>query len=368
MAGQIVVPNSTEVVLPPRLDELEAHLDDLAAATANDDDNDTTTAAAARRRTATPDAELFEQVQLHLTDAACLRLLPDLLPPLTQILTASDANLDIAPITNLLTRLTRPLSFAAVLALVPVASLIACLDSPAEPTNALGLALLTKAAPVPAALAAHPLLVRALLRAWLASPSALIGDGIGRLLAAALRADCRWGAGDAAEAEVGSGVLWRAIFDDPVALRAITDPTLSPAPPSAASPRQRTLAQDRLLRLLPRLAVLDLPYIARRGGGLLRAAALDMVVGDGEEDAVMRACLCDFFVELVCVMRRSRWAGQPEWIEVVRAVVQEGARRWANVLEAVRRVPSMVVAEEEDGEGMAEWVAFLLDRPLSAPL
>ena len=72
--------------------------------------------------------------------------------------------------------------------------------------------------------------------------------------------------------------------------------------------RQRSLAQGRLLRLLPLLAVLDLNILSRSHfpdaeraygaseKGLLHFAAIDMV---DQEDVLMHVTLLEFFGELV---------------------------------------------------------------------
>ena len=115
----------------------------------------------------------------------------------------------------------------------------------------------------------------------------------------------------------GQGLLWRRIFQD----REIYEMIFSlcsfeaiGAGEGRLDERQKSLAQARLLRVLPRLAALDFhtishtsfPDIEARYGlqqgeqGILWFAAADMV--NKEEDMLMHITVIDFFAEFLEVM------------------------------------------------------------------
>jgi hypothetical protein len=113
----------------------------------------------------------------------------------------------------------------------------------------------------------------------------------------------------------GQGLLWRRIFQD----REIYDLLFSLCSfhtigtgSGQLDERQKSLAQARLLRVLPRLAVLDFQTITRSHfpeiegrykideHGLLYFAAVDMV--NKEEDMLMHITVIDFFAEFLDVM------------------------------------------------------------------
>jgi hypothetical protein len=164
------------------------------------------------------------------------------------------------------------------------------------------------------------------LRTWLSTPHVEVGEKATKVLGDLLEVDCdrRSSAGIdtkmnglqlASNIPPGQGLLWRRIFQD----REIYDLLFSLCSfhtigtgEGQLDTRQKSLAQARLLRVLPRLAVLDFqtithsqfPEIEERYGvdeqGVLYFAAVDMV--NKEEDMLMHITVIDFFAEFLEVM------------------------------------------------------------------
>ncbi|KFZ04201.1 hypothetical protein V502_10329, partial [Pseudogymnoascus sp. VKM F-4520 (FW-2644)] len=193
------------------------------------------------------------------------------------------------------------------------------------PSGLLALAILEKAPPSAsdtALLATHPALIAQLIRTWLASPAVAVGERATQLLAALLATDCPAPPlqrddgvitfpAPREKAGLGQGLLWRRIFGDKDIYSSIFAMCSAATPEEDADylpERQRSLAQARLLRLLPLLAVLDLSTLSRShfpdaersygtsGKGLLHFAAVEMV---DREDVLMHVTLLEFFGELV---------------------------------------------------------------------
>jgi len=111
----------------------------------------------------------------------------------------------------------------------------------------------------------------------------------------------------------GQGLLWRRIFHDREIYRMIFSLcSFRNGGEAQLDTRQRSLAQARLLRVLPRLAVLDFSTITKSHSpdvekefeveepGVLYFATIDMV--DKEEDMLMHITLIDFFAEFLEMM------------------------------------------------------------------
>jgi len=164
------------------------------------------------------------------------------------------------------------------------------------------------------------------LRTWLSTPHVEVGEKATKALGDLLEVDCdrRISAGISTKMSglqlasgmaPGQGLLWRRIFQD----REIYDMVFSllsfdtrGTGAGQLDERQKSLAQARLLRVLPRLAVLDFHTItrsqfpdveARYGSdehGILYFAAVKMV--DKQEDMLMHITLIDFFAEFLEMM------------------------------------------------------------------
>ncbi|KAK3950562.1 hypothetical protein QBC32DRAFT_326031 [Pseudoneurospora amorphoporcata] len=277
------------------LDDLTAHMDALIA------------------DPSTPlNAKLFDDIELQLTDFNTPPLLTTLLPRLVQILHTTPS--DPTTPASLTTKLLRPLSFSQIVSLAPPESLIQALESPFPAANILAMTILHKAAASPsevAQLADMQKVVKALVRTWLGSSEVGVGEKGGRVMGDLLDVDCeqepparpqrgrgRGATGHALDAgmptwhdmvlrkEKGEGKLWKRVFADEEVYGLLldllagrhedTDVTSTTAGHDGhdghdedaeerrkQKARQLTLAQGRILRILPRLAALDLEKIAR---------------------------------------------------------------------------------------------------------
>ena len=166
------------------------------------------------------------------------------------------------------------------------------------------------------------------MRTWLSTPHVGVGENATKALGDLLEVDCdrQLSAGIdtrmngiqlSSTTPPGQGLLWRRIFQD----REIYELILSLCSfetmgtrEDELDERQKSLAQARLLRVLPRLGVLDFhtishtnfPDIEEQYGlqdgehGLLYFAAVDMV--NKEEDMLMHITLIDFFAEFLEAM------------------------------------------------------------------
>ncbi|TQV90691.1 hypothetical protein IF1G_10643 [Cordyceps javanica] len=378
-----------------RLDELHAHLEELG------------------REPDTPiDARLLDEIELQLTESNIPPLLPTVLVPLTRILRTTTAP-DPEPLLSLTTRLLAPLALGRVLALADAPSVAAALRSPLPGANRLALAIRCKAARAPAdaaLLSTLPELVAALVARWLDAPDVGVGERAGLVLGDVLETDCdvvvaalpddRAGdphppagtnGADGTELVVrqhrhrrrrvpGHGRVWNLIFGSEQIFATIPHLCGSPAsPPSSSSSffsesggavptaRQVSLAQGRLLRLLPRLATLNMSAVSRTafphlvplpqtvaraaGHGLLQWAALAMV---DKSDVLMHLSLIDFFETHVSIMRITDGAA-----DLTRSLVRAATANDEQLKASLRELPDRTV--EEEAEPLRVYIQQLLN-------
>jgi hypothetical protein len=165
-------------------------------------------------------------------------------------------------------------------------------------------------------------------------------------------------------------------------------------PDTAGNPHQLSLAQGRLLRILPRLASLNFVAVARsslptppppahltngshsittngdseqshpppppnnpprQGEGLLHYAALRMV---DPSDVLMHLSLVDFFEALVSLLRVTEHV--PHKVSALRALLAEATARDAALRDALLSLPDRTV--EEESEGLRGWLAEVMPR------
>lgn len=270
-------------------------------------------------------AKLFDEVELQLTETNIPPLIPKLLPNLTRIL--STFQNDPVILASLAIKLLRPIPFTQVLTLASEESLIQALLSPAPSANILGLTVIEKAARSPsdtAILSIMKSVVEAFLRIWLSTPDVEVGLKATKALGDLLDVDCDRrsvttrmnGLEITKQRSAGQGLLWRRIFQDIDIYSLIFELcsfTTTGTGEGQLDERQKSLAQARLLRVLPRLAALDFhtistshfPSIDRKYGlgaeqGLLWFAAAKMV--NKEEDMLMHITVIDFFAEFLEVL------------------------------------------------------------------
>lgn len=167
--------------------------------------------------------------------------------------------------------------------------------------------------------------VEEFLRTWLSTPHVEVGEKATQALGDLLDVDCDRrsittkmnGLEITKNRPAGQGLLWRRIFQDGEIYGLIFELCSFETTGTGVGQldeRQKSLAQARLLRVLPRLSALDFhtvshtnfPDIERQYGipegeqGLLWFAATDMV--NKEEDMLMHITIIDFFAEFLETM------------------------------------------------------------------
>ncbi|KAL2018171.1 hypothetical protein VTK56DRAFT_1196 [Thermocarpiscus australiensis] len=386
------------------LEELDRHLDELI-----------------RDPNLPLNPKLFDDVELQLTDSNIPPLIPRFLPRLTTIL--KQYTQDPAILASLTVKLLGPVSFPQILQLASEEELIQALDSPAPAANILAMTVLHKAAVSPAdtaVLSSMTPLVTAFIRRWLAAPQVEVGQKGGKVLGDLLDIDCELPPPSppphpndstpqtslVLRKAPGQGKLWRLLFGDGAMYTTLLDLCAGRHPATAGSAHQLSLAQGRLLRILPRLAALNFPAVTRSrftaptpvhltngdaathddddyddddandavwstttttttttittspspprpGEGLLQFAALRMVRKD---DLLMHLSLVDFFETFVSLMRVTADAAHK--VETLQAILGEATRGDAVLRDALRSLPDRTV--EEEAEGLRAWLGEVL--------
>ncbi|ETS75829.1 hypothetical protein PFICI_12773 [Pestalotiopsis fici W106-1] len=338
------------------VDELDKHLDQLIA--------DPTLAS---------NIKLFDNVTLQLTEVNIPPLIPRLLPKITEIL--KQYQQDPAILCELAIKLLGPLTFTQVMALASEDAIIQAMRSPAPSANLLAMAVLEKAAQSPgeaAILATLKNIVANFVVQWLSAPQVEVGEKGSKVLGDLLDVDCavRPAQGVSLNGQEivlrrppGQGLVWRRIFHD----RDIYGSILSLSSfgghhhdaEGGLSDHQITLAQGRLLRLLPRLAALDLAAITKtefpdlherftgeveknsNDEGLLQFAGLRMI---NNEDLLMHLSLIDFFETLVSIQRITPFSTYKT--ETLGVLLRQAVSRDPELKSAIISLPERTVPEE----------------------
>ncbi|KAF0638874.1 hypothetical protein FPSE5266_12132 [Fusarium pseudograminearum] len=368
MSGR-VVPQQADSVPVSGLAELHAHLAELHQP---------------GNEQASLNNKLFDDVELQLTPSNIPIIQPTLLPPLMSLLKTTTQ--DPTVVFSLTTKLLSPLSFTQCLSLGGAESIIEALKSPLAGANLLALNILQKAASNARevdALAAQPEVVEELLRTWLSSPDADVGGRSTRVLGSLLETDCDImpetqptttnGVNGAISSETelvkrhipGHASLWRLVIWDHHYLEII----VSLCRPATID-RQATFAQDRLLRIIPRLTalhpramaispfadLLPLPDYADQsiGHGLLQWAALNMV---DTTDVLMHQTLIVFFEAFVSIMRITGESAEKD--AIVRNVVKTAISQDQELKQSLEMLPNRTVQEE--AEPLAKYISRILN-------
>lgn len=386
------------LALESQLDELDAHLDDLL-------------------RQPDPaahfDAALLDRINYQLGPVSYPDLTARFLPRLGLVLkntaeaearaaAATSSSSSAAggnggyppPLIALTTKLLRPLPFTQALALCQPEYLATALASPEAHINGLALAILEKAADAPSdasILADESGLLAALLERWLVSPAVAVGQQGVRLLGDLLDVDCPLAqplfTDDQKQAldirlvarrAPGHGAVWRRLFGDEAlcwhVLQKIETDLLAPDPSSNADEKknkliaaQRSFAQDRLLRLLPRLAILDFAALTHsqaplgpggRSVSLLEFATLHMV--DRHTDPLVHLTWIDYMQKLVGALRVADTARLS--VDTLRRLVREA--KDPQLLDALWTMPdNLVWTPMGEAEDMRNWLRNVAPRP-----
>jgi len=244
-----------------------------------------------------------------------------------------------------------------------------------------------------AILSTMPALVSNYLRRWLVSPHVEVGQKGGIVLGNLLDIDCELppppppsASSDMSQAIVlrkspGQGRLWRRIFLDHDVYRLVLDICSGRNPDTASDDRQLSLAQGRLLRILPRLAALNFHAVSRSEfaspvpshftngaraaevesqrqravDSLLHFAALRMV---DRRDRLMHLSLVDFFEAFVSLMRPGLTEYSAYKVETIRSVLREATAQDADLKKALLSLPDRIVPEEADE--LRRWIREVL--------
>ncbi|KAF7867176.1 hypothetical protein EAF04_005260 [Stromatinia cepivora] len=303
-----------------KLEELEAHLQELV-----------------KSPDVPIDTKLFDAVELQLTEYNISPLIPKLLPTITQILLTTQQ--DPTEIASLSVKLLQPITFPQALKLASEDALILALRSPIPAANILAITIIekaTKSSTDVASLASMRGVVENYIRTWLSSPHVGVGEKATQVLGELLEVDSvrelahiTRGIGNMnidSQRPPGQGALWRRIFQDVEIYEMLFSfcslKTIGNGD-GQLNEMQKTLAQARLLRILPRLATVDFDYLTRSTLGhidreyipqddgelgLLYFAATKMV---DKKDLLMHMTLTIFFLELLDALSTVDWLFGP---------------------------------------------------------
>jgi hypothetical protein len=235
--------------------------------------------------------------------------------------------------------------------------------------------ILHKAARSPgdaAILAAMKDTVTSFLAKWLGAPQVEVGEKGSKVLGDLLDVDSDTrppeglalsGVEIAVRRTPGQGFMWRRIFHDRDVYELIISLCSNGSHHSSAdglTPLQLSLAQGRLLRVLPRLAALNLatltktkfPELHQQFGnptadeGLLQFAALHMI---DKEDVLMHMNLIDFFEALLSIQRITPFSQYK--MDILRTLFREATGRDDVLKKAILSLPERTVPDEADELG-----------------
>lgn len=287
-------------------------------------------------------------------------------------------------------KLLSPVPFSRILAIADAPSILSALNSPLPTANLLALAILDKAARTAAdaaILSTIPDLFEALVTRWLEAADVGVGERAGKVLGDLLSRDCDVvnsqvpGAGAGAvngteivqRHEPGHGRLWHMLFGSEQFFSIVPDLCSKndndDDAETARTERQISFSQGRLLRLLPRLATLNVQALTRTafpdhvpmpqnlarltGQGLLPWAALVMV---DKGDLLMYMNLVSFFEELVSNMRISG-QGQAA-LDAMRALVKAATANDEQLKATLLSLPDRTI--EDEAEPLRAYINQLL--------
>lgn len=303
-------------------------------------------------------------------------------------------------IVSLTIKLLGPVSFTQVLSLASEESLIQALDSPAPAANILAMTIVHKAAATPgdaAILSLMTSLVLPFIRRWLAAPQVEVGQKGGKVLGDLLDIDCELPPPPTASQALdntalvlrkspGQGKMWRRIFGDKTTYLFLLDLISGRHPDTSNNPHQLSLAQGRILRILPRLAALNFQAISqspfkapapshltnghssdvartgpREGEGVLQFAALHMV---DKTDTLLHLSLVDFFEAFVSLMRVTEYSAYK--VETIRGLLGQALANDSLLKESLETLTERTVPEEADS--LRRWLMEVLPAEIQVTL
>ncbi|TKX25678.1 hypothetical protein C1H76_2328 [Elsinoe australis] len=222
---------------------------------------------------------------------------------------------------KLLIALLEPYSFSDILSLSENVDFVSGLNVQAVPYNRLLLSILRKAtlrSSDASTVASRPEILSSLVTLWLSTPEPGIAQEAGEVFSGLLEVDHQ-NVQDSTSSP--PGLVWKRVFQDKDVYSlfysiCVADPRQST---HDISRNQRTLAQSRLLEVLPNICALDWQTVSRshfkdveekyvgpspQAGttptGLLGFATQHMV--DTKDDVLMHKCLVEFFADLIATV------------------------------------------------------------------
>ncbi|KAI1340378.1 hypothetical protein F5Y15DRAFT_415267 [Xylariaceae sp. FL0016] len=317
-----------------------------------------------------PNAKLFDDVELQLTESNIHAFITRLLPNIIKIL--KHIQHDPAKLCSLAIKLLGPLTFVQAVSLASEDSIIQALRSPAPSANILAMTLLGKAANSAAdaaVLAAMKNVITNFLTQWLSAPQVEVGEKGSKVLGDLLEADCETRPPDTMAVNgkeiilrrrPGQGFVWRRLFHDRDIYSLLLSLCSAGAHQNAddgLSEHQLSLAQGRLLRILPRLAALNFAAVTRSdyselnqryghfngNGGILQFAALHMI---DREDPLMHLSLIDFFETLLSIQRITPFSTYK--MDTLKVITREATSNDLRLQAAITTLPERTAPKEAD--------------------
>jgi hypothetical protein len=295
-------------------------------------------------------------------------LIPRLLPGITEILKVYQN--DPKVLCSLAIKLLGPLSFTQVMSLASEEAIIQALRSPAPSANLLGMSIIDKASKSPseaAILAMMKNIVAGFLTRWLSAPQVEVGEKGSRVLGNLMDIDCDTrpaeglslnGSEIAVRHTPGQGLVWRRVLHDRDIYTLLLS-LCSAGPHQRAedglSDQQLSLSQGRILRVLPRLAALNIGAISRTefpdlnqryfgeesDVGLLQIAALYMI---DKDDVLMHLSLIDFYETLLSIQRITPYS--PAKMNVLKMLLRDATNGDNELKAALQDLPNRTIPEE----------------------
>ncbi|KAF3940007.1 hypothetical protein ABW19_dt0203987 [Dactylella cylindrospora] len=252
------------------------------------------------------DVKLVDTFRLQLNEDSRKAALPIFLPLLTKTLPLTSSP---QPLCALLIALLEPIPFNELLNLTTPAEILPTLSFPNAHIQLMGLKLLQKATATASsahALASHPDLVASIVNLSLVASNTEVADLASKILLDLLAVDSVGPAG------VGEGLIWRRVFGDKDIYQSFFDNCSWRNKSASMSRAEKTLAQARLLAMLPKMAGLNWDMVSRSHFPQVEArfegeGTLDGLLGfatamvEMEFDVLMYMTVIEFYSEFLLV-------------------------------------------------------------------
>ncbi|KAF3902745.1 hypothetical protein AA313_de0203220 [Arthrobotrys entomopaga] len=252
------------------------------------------------------DVKLVDTFRLQLNEESRKASLPIFLPLLTKTLPLTSSP---QPLCALLIALLEPIRFSELLTLTTPAEILPTLTFPNAHIQLMGLKLLQKATASPSeahSLASHPELVASIVNLSLVASNTEVADLAARTLLELLSVDLVGPGG------VGDGLIWRRVFGDKDIYQSFFDNCSWRNKSASMSRAEKTLAQARLLAMLPKMAGMNWEVVSRSHFPQVEArfegeGTLDGLLGfatamvEMEFDVLMYMTVIEFYSEFLLV-------------------------------------------------------------------